>query len=209
MNRLAAFTFALVCAFSSQVVTAGDIDLSLNLEFNTLGDLNSGGTWTVVGKSDERGIAGIVFSLENSTVNFNPSTGFLHPEIFDIQNSGLFGLRFEIVEGQFAAPVLDVGVIGGTWASTYVDDPALAIFGANPDLGSFSGGVDLATGSFDPGVVPTWFSSGFGGNQYVDPGAVVTAANNVFTTVRSVVPEPTTCAMLCIALVCIPTRKRR
>ena len=59
---------------------AANIWLSLNLEFNTPGDFNSGGIWTVVGKADERGIAAVALELTN--VNFDLSTGFLTPAIF-------------------------------------------------------------------------------------------------------------------------------
>lgn len=194
MIRSKSFASAFLCALAlTSGAAAGDISLSLNLEFNTLGDPNSGGTWTVVAKSDERGIAGIVFSLDDDTINFSDPSGFFHSDIFDIQDASLQGgTRFEIVEGQIGTPVLDVGVIGGTWPSTYADDPDLEIYGSNPDLGTFSGGVELATGSFDPGVVPEWYPTGFDGNQYVDGAGSIAEVDNVFLTVRAIVPEPAT-----------------
>ena len=211
--RVAALFGALVLL--SGTATAGDISLSLNLEFNTFNDLSSGGTWTVVGKSDERGIAAVVFSLVENTVNFDPNSGFFHSDIFVTQDSDVFaGMRFEIVEGQDPdAPTLDVGVIGGTWPATYVDDLDLVLFSGQPDLGSFSGGVELATGTFDPGVVPTWFSSSsgsaFGGNQFVDESGTIFMADNVFTTVRGNIPEPTTLLLTgcSIAAICVLRRR--
>lgn len=158
MVRSISLFMVLLCALVlAGSATAGDLSLSLNLEFNILNDLNSGGTWTVVGKADDRGIAGLKVRFVDSSLNFNPGTGFFLFDVFDVQVSGVFGgIELEIVDGQDpnTGVTLDVGVIGGTFPSTYVDDPDLAIYGANPDLGSFTGGVELFTGTFDPGDIP-------------------------------------------------------
>ena len=207
------FVGALVCVLTlASGATAGDISLSLNLEFNTQGDLNSGGAWTVVAKAEERGIAALVVIFLDSSLNFDPNSGFFLSDVFEIQASKVSGLELEIVQGQDLDPnvTLDVGVIGGTFPSAYVDDPDLAILGANPDLGSFTGGVELVTGSFDPGDLPEWITGALAGNLYVDPGAVVTAADNVFITVRHLVPEPASLALLSLAVVgCVLTARRR
>jgi len=210
MIRSISFVGALLCALTlASGATAGDVSLSLNLEFNTLGDLTSGGAWTVVAKAEERGIAGVVMRFPNGSLNFNPVTGFLLSPDFEIKQSGVFGIEFEIVHGDNPelGATLDVGVIGGTYPSTYVDDPDLAIFGANPDLGSFSGGAEVVTGTFDPGDIPSWITAA--GNLYVDPGAVVTAAENVFLTVRHIVPEPATIALFGMGLAGVLISARR
>jgi hypothetical protein len=168
-------------------VSAATISLSLNLVFNDPSDFSSGGDWTVVAKADEQGIAGIVLALDDSTLNFAPATGFLTPVGFEVENSATFGLRLEIVQGDdLTDPTFDIGVIGGTYPSTYVDDPYLTLYGANPDLGSFSGGVELATGSFDPNVVPDWYDDGSdfsAGNLFDSTGSVISAIT-VDTTIR-------------------------
>ncbi len=197
----------------SGVAGAAEISLSLNLEFNNPVDFSSGGNWTVVAKADERGIAGIVLALENSTLNFDPSTGFLTPASFGVEQSGVFGLRLEIIQGDtLTNPTLDVGVIGGTFPSTYVDDPNLTLFGANPDLGAFSGGVELATGSFDPGDVPSWFDDGvnFSIGNLFDNAAAILSFVTVSTTVRFVaIPEPTTLFLLGLGLTLTMAARRR
>ena len=213
MLRIHRFAVALVCALClAGGASAGDISLSLNLDFNTQGDLNSGGNWTMVAKSDERGIAGLVVRFLDSSLNWNPGTGFLLSSVFDIEMSAVFGgVELEIVQGQDpnSGVTLDVGVIGGTFPSTYVDNPGLVVLGANPDLGSFTGGVEMLTGSFDAGDLPEWISGAQAANQFVDPGAVITAADNVFITVRHVVPEPASLVLLSFAVVgCVATRRR-
>ncbi len=211
MLRNHRFVDALVCVLTlASGATAGNVSLSINLEFNTLGDLSSGGDWTVVAKAEERGIAGVVMRFLDSSLNFDPNTGFFLSDVFEVKQSAVFGLELEIVQGQDLDPnvTLDVGVIGGTFPTAYVDDPDLAILGSNPDLGSFTGGVELVTGSFDPGDLPEWISGAQFANLFVDPGAVVTAADNVFITVRHVVPEPTSLALLSLAVVgCLATTR--
>ena len=200
MKRMILLLGALVGAVANPYdAFASNAWLSLDLEFNTLGDFASGGTWTAVAKADERGFVGINMVL--TELNFDETTGFLAPGDFEVQTGVFSGLILNVVVGDdlSGSPTLDIGVIGGTWPSTYVDDPNLALFGSNPDLGSFTGGVALATGSFDPGEVPVWTSATFGGftdANLLDDSANVLAADNVFLTVRHVVPEPSSAALL-------------
>lgn len=184
---------------------------SLNLEFNDPTDFGSGGTWTVVAKADERGLAGAVLYL--SSLNFNAATGFLTPVGYENEFSSSNGMRFEIVQGDDPTfPTYDVGVIGGPYPSTYVDDPNLIPFGVNPDLGTFSGGVELVTGSFDPGDVPAWYS--FGGdstdaNIYLDTVSAPVQPN-LFLTVRYVgIPEPTSLLLLGGGIFALASIRRR
>jgi hypothetical protein len=206
MTRSIRFIGALVCVVAlASGASATQISLSLNLEFIDPSNFNSGGTWTVVAKADERGIAGIVLGLQDPTLNFNPATGFLTPAGFEIEQSATFSLRFEIVQADdLGDPTLDVGVIGGTFPSTYVDDANIMLFGSNPDLGSFTGGVELATGTFDPGAIPAWFDDGTDkskGNLFIDAAGTVGGPFDAATTVRFVAtPEPTTFALLGIGL---------
>lgn len=211
MLRSRSVLAALLCAVLLVSHAAADNAwFSLNLEFNQLGNLNSGGTWTVAAKADRRGLAGVVLSFQASSLNFNPATGFLTPSVWNVEQSGVFGLRLETVQGDdLASPVYDVGVIGGTYPSSYGDDPRLAPLSSNPSLGSFSGGVALATGTFDPGDIPTWWTgpdpttatlfTGTG-TQTIDPA--------IHLTVRHIVPEPTSFALLAGSLLAIATLRR-
>jgi hypothetical protein len=192
---------------------AAEVDLSLNLEFNTPGDALSGGTWTVVGKADERGLAGVSLVLTN--INFNAS-GFLAPMEFEVQEFSTVGTIINIVAGDDVVPPLplDIGVIGGPFPSSYVDDPNLVPFLGNQDLGSFTGGVALATGSFNPGVIPAWAVTPGGdptdANVFVGttiPGAVVDA--NTQLTVRHIIPEPTTMGLAGISALALLVSARR
>ncbi len=219
MIRYISFVGALTCAlFLARDSSATMISLSLNLEFNDPTDMTSGGTWTAVAKADERGIAGTVMMFLNSSLNFNPATGFLTPAGFEEESSATFGLRLELVQGDgLGSPTYDVGVIGGPVPSTYVDDPNLTLLGANLDLGSFTGGVALATGSFDAGDIPAWFDDGndeTAGNVFMDDipnGTTPAVAATIETTVRFVaVPEPTAIALLGTGLFgLLATHKRR
>jgi hypothetical protein len=207
---------ALLCGtlFAGQA-QADNLWLSLNLEFNNPSDSGSGGTWTVVAKADRRGLAGVVLDFVAASLNFNPATGFLTPPEFEIEQSSISGMRLEILQGDdifTGSPVYDIGVIGGTYPSTYVDDPLLTEFGGNPDLGSFTGGIALVTGSFNPGDIPTWWTGAGGaadGNLYTGTGFQVVAPD-VFTTVRYVaIPEPASVLLLCGSMVSLAAMRRR
>lgn len=215
MKRSQRVLAALLCVgVLSSGASAANVWFSLNLEFNNPADFNSGGTWTVVTKADERGLAAAVLDFVFGSLNFDPLSGFLTPAGFEVEASLFDGTRLEIVEGDdLTDPTLDVGVIGGTFPSTYVDDPGLVVFGSNSDLGSFSGGVELATGSFDPGDIPTWIAPG--DNPGNDTGANIflnAVSNpveaNTFVTVRYVVPEPTTILLTGLSLIVLAVRRR-
>ncbi len=197
MLRHISFIGIVLCAFVLPVLaSAATISLSLNLDFNDPNNFSSGGDWTIVAKADEQGIAGIVLNLDDSTLNFSTATGFLTPVGFEVEETAVFGLRREIVLGDDGSvPTLDVGVIGGSFPSIYVDDPNLLLYGANPDLGAFSGGVELAMGTFNPGVVPEWFDDGsdFSIGNLFDSTASVIGPITADTTIRYLaapIPEP-------------------
>jgi hypothetical protein len=212
MLRYRSALAALLCAVLLATHAAADNAwFSLNLEFNQPGDLNSGGTWTVVAKADRRGLASAVLSFQASSLNFNPATGFLTPAVWEIEQTGTFGLRLETVQGDniFTGFTYDVGVIGGTYPSTYVDDPDLVPLGSNPDLGSFTGGVALVTGSFNAGDIPTWWvgADSTDANLFTGSGSQVVAPA-IHLTVRHIVPEPTSFALLAGSLLAAVTLRR-
>jgi hypothetical protein len=211
MLRYRSVLAALLCAvLLASHAAADNAWFSLNLEFNQPGNFNSGGTWTVVAKADRRGLASAVLSFQATSLNFNPATGFLTPSVWNVEQSGVFGLRLETVQADdLASPVYDVGVIGGTYPSTYVDDPDLEVFGANPDLGSFTGGVALVTGSFNAGDIPTWWTGpdSTDANLFTGSGTQVVAPA-IHLTVRHIVPEPTSFTLLAGSLLAVVTLRR-
>jgi hypothetical protein len=210
------FVFAaLLCSLlGGSQLWAANAWVSLNLEFNDAADFGSGGTWTIVAKADERGLAAALLALNQTSLNFNPATGFLTPAGFELEDSSNPGSLFlEILEADLPfAPTIDVGVIGGTYPSSYVDDPNLIVFGSNPELGSFSGGVPLATGSFDAGDIPAWYSSisdSTAANVYLVPNPVNASPATVFTTVRYVgIPEPTSLLLLSSGMLALASLRR-
>jgi hypothetical protein len=211
MLRYRSALAALLCAvLLASHAAADNAWFSLNLEFNQPGDLNSGGTWTVVAKADRRGLASAILSFQASSLNFNPATGFLTPAVWEVEQSGIFGLRLETVQAEdFGQFTYDIGVIGGTYPSTYVDDPNLVPLGSNPDLGSFTDGVALVTGSFSPGDIPTWWTGpdSTDANLFTGSGSQVVAPA-IHLTVRHIVPEPTSFALLAGSLLAVVTLRR-
>lgn len=202
---------ALATVLASSSASAASVSLSLNLTFNTPGNVNSGGTWFVVGKADERGLAGASMYLNN--INFN-AAGLIAPVQFEVRQFGTFGTVINIVEGDdiFTSKTLDVGVIGGPFPSSYVDAPGLVPYLGNPNLGSFTGGVALATGTFNPGVVPNWATSGANStdaNVFSSPNGANAVDAVTLVTVRTVVPEPATLGLAGVALIGLIAASRR
>ena len=110
-------------------------------------------------------------------------------------------------------------MIGSSWPTNYPTEQPLVPFGGYSDLGSFAGGVALATGTFDPGTVPDWVVGLPGpgdetaANLYAsstgEPPAVAAVTH---VTVRNVIPEPSALALLVsglIGLLAYAWRKRR
>lgn len=204
---------ALLC--SSLLVGQAQADnawFSLNLEFNDPSDFGSGGTWTVVGKADESGFSAVVLEFVAASLNFNAATGFLTPAGFEVELSHIFGMRLEMVQGDdLSDPTYDVGVIGSTYPSTYADDPGLVVFGANPDLGSFTGGVELVTGSFDAGDIPTWWteSEPTAANLFTGVSTSVIPAKVELGVRYVAIPEPTSLLLACGSVMALAFLRRR
>jgi hypothetical protein len=248
MKRTWLLVAVLACGLGMPyMASAAQVDFSLNLEFNNPLDFSSGGTWTVVATSDERGIAAADLRLTNIT--FDSATGPLSPLIeysigpdagFSVSQEFDLVTHLDLLQAEdVATPNLlfyDVGVIGGAtqpgengtpnvpagissrqvpWG-TYVDDPQLTIFGAYPDLGSFTGGVELVTGTFGS-TVPDWFDGGptdrsdanvFTTVPFIDRPSSIAGAN-VSLTVRYVVPEPSAIVLAVMGLMGLSAGRRR
>ncbi|QDT70875.1 PEP-CTERM sorting domain-containing protein [Lacipirellula limnantheis] len=205
------FWLAAVAAmlFSQAPARAANVWFSLNLQFNTPGNVNSGGTWTTVAKADPQGIAAANMYLANTTFG-----SFLAPPQLDVQMQvGTTTIR-NIVTGDSLTPPypLGIGVIGSSFPSTYVDPVGIVPFGGNPNYGSFSGGVALATGTFAPGVIPNWTSSRVSvtdANVFTGPAPAPVMDADTLLTVRWVVPEPATLGLASIAIVGLIAASRR
>jgi hypothetical protein len=184
---------------------AANVWLSLNLQFNTPGDVNSGGTWTTVAKADPQGISGVSMDLANTTFG-----SFLAPPQLDVRfQSGTTTVRNVAVGDDLVPPYpLGIGVIGSSFPSTYVDPVGIVPFGGNPNFGSFTGGVALATGTFAPGVVPNWTATS-DANLFTGPSPAPVAEADTLLTVRHVVPEPATLGLAGVALIGLIAASRR
>jgi hypothetical protein len=214
MIRRTLLTLALCLTGAAPALAQSNVSLSLNLAFNNPSNLTSGGTWKIVGKANARGIAGLDLRLAN--LNFSSPAGFLGPAGFEERQTQTPPGHREIVFGDNASitPLtLDVGVIGGPVPSSYVDAPNLVILPGNPNLGSFTGGVELLGGTFNAGATPGWFSapgSVSAANGYVSdtfPGGVVAA--NLQLTVRYLIPEPGSCSLTVAGALAMAARRRR
>lgn len=107
---------------------------------------------------------------------------------------------------------LGIGVIGSSFPSTYVDPVGIVPFGGNPNFGSFTGGVALATGTFAPGVVPNWTPSGVNvtdANVFTGAAPAPVVDADTLLTVRWVVPEPATLGLAGVALIGLIAASRR
>jgi len=202
---------AVACAvLFSSVATAANVDLSLNLEFNDPADQSSGGTWTAVAKADESGLAGVsilAMDVDAAPTSINSAiTGF---NIFLTQTVG--PVTEAVTGSDLVVSIFDVGVIGGTWASNYVDPVGIAPLPGQADLGSFTGGAAVIAGTFSAGMIPQLLETSgtfaAGANVYNATGQPIAASLNL--TVRTVVPEPATFALLGVSLCCLVATRRR
>jgi hypothetical protein len=214
MNRrhVMGLLFALLAtAFFQSPATAANVWLSLNLQFNTPNDVNSGGTWTAVAKAEPQGLAGVSLNIANATT----FGSFLAPPQLDVRMQSAFGSVRNVAVGDDLVPPypLGIGVVGSSFPSTYVDPAGLAPFGGYPNYGSFTGGVALATGTFSPGVVPDWAILGFNAsdaNLFTGPSPAPVADADTLLTVRSLpVPEPTVLALIATGMVGLAAMRRR
>jgi hypothetical protein len=160
-----------------------------------------------VAKADPQGIAGVSMYLANTSFG-----AFLAPPEFPIQlQTGNTTLRNFAIGDDLSGPrPLGIGVIGSSFPSTYVDPVGLIPFGGNPNFGSFTGGVALATGTFAPGVVPNWATSGINSTDAnIFNAASIPVDADVLLTVRSTIPEPATLGLAGMALIGLIAAARR
>jgi hypothetical protein len=211
MNRRnVCLLFALLATASFQTTaSAANVWLSLNLQFASPGNVNSGGTWTAVAKAEPQGLAGVSMYLENTAFG-----SFLAPPELDVRmQAGTTVVRNIGVGDNLDPPYpLGIGVIGSSFPSTYVDPPGLVPFGGYPSYGSFSGGVALATGTFAAGSVPDWTPSGINvtdSNVFTGPSPAAVVDADTLLTVRWNVPEPTTCSLLAAVAAAAAVMRRR
>lgn len=189
-----------------------DVFLSMNLSFNNPSNFNSGGTWKIVAKTtNQYGLAGLL--LKVTGINFVPATGFIVPPGLDEAGTppikgqySVSGGIHELIVGSDLVPphTLYIGVIGSP--SAYVDPAGITLYGANPNLGSFTGGVEIATGSFNAGTVPAWAATNLmDNNVFTTASGLPIAGAPMQTTVRfiSIVPESPAIPFAAAAIVAI------
>ena len=201
---------ATLCAVATMSVAhAAHVDLSLDLAFNSPSDRTSGGTWTAVVKADQSGLAGLVFLAEH--INNDAAITGEGAAAFEVFQSQQVGIVIEVVAGDnLDPPTLDVGVIGGSFPTAYVEPAGIVALAGQPDLGSFAGGARIATGTFGadlPDLIEAFEFLQQGANVFDASGAAIEATLN--TTVRAPIPEPAALALVGIALIGSAVTRRR
>jgi hypothetical protein len=213
-RRVSVLLLAIAAAcLAAPSASAAFVSVSLNLVFSTPNDFNSGGTWRMVAKADDRGISAMSVNLFNINA---AGVSFLAPQ-FETQQLTFVDdvddfYAFDAADSP-AAKTLDLGVMGGSVPSSYVDAPGTSIYPGYPDLGSFTGGIELASGSFSPGVVPYWVNGPTIGSNgafvYESPDGNGVSGVTTQRTIRYVIPEPATLGLAGVALIGLIAASRR
>jgi len=196
--RLATLFACALIALVARPAQSQTIDLSLNLFYTTPGNVNSGGSWQLVGKSSSFGIAGVEARLKNiSTAQQRAPRGTVNgndPAGFNTYVDQVFPTYRAIILGQ--APVFPLGpgeeqgaFYGvGQFPNGSPDFPGKPV-GSNfegPTFTSLTAPIGIPWGTGDPVNEAAWATAAILASGTFAPGVSPSfdtgSSGNVFTT---------------------------
>jgi hypothetical protein len=192
INRFACCLAACSLALLLSPAAHGQIiDLSLNVYYDIPSDINSGGTWKLVGKSTHDGIAGLQvdFSGINPTIVNEAPRGIVNgsdPAGFVLNNlpTGVSIAQFPVfpTSGEVESAFYDVGTVQNGEPS-----PALFPSGSltNPQDIPWATGDDLVEGASPWDIAATFLSGTFADNSQPAFDFSSDITGRVFTSVGS------------------------
>jgi hypothetical protein len=147
------------------------------------------------------GFAKVDLSLLNTA-----TAAIVAPPDLEVRNVFDFGGGHNVtMEDNYEAPLpYGIGVIGGPFPSSYVDPPNLQVHSAWSNLGSFTGGVVLAEGTFAPGQNPTWpgFANSGIALMFINTTSADRLPDQGILQIRSTeIPEPAAASLAGLAVV--------
>jgi hypothetical protein len=203
-NRVRLF-FAVTVVTAAHVATAATVDISLNVFPTNLANPNSGGTWTIMAKTDAPlGIAGISAYLKD----INTAGITIESDLNSILNGGnpfvgVFGGAVNLVYGQniSMAPIIPgVGTISFSDGPDPLGDPA------------WNDATLIFTGTYSS-VVPMFTTAGANTTDANVLASIIvgTAAvdADTSTVVRVAVPEPAAIGLAMGAVIGAAVLRRR
>lgn len=209
-NLYAAFLLVLPLLALAPPVQAQDLNSWFTIDRFPNPVPGTGGTWRIVGKTTSLGFAGADFSVADTA-----SATIVAPPVLEGRTvaGDVVNRDIDIIDNLVAPIPYGIGVIGGSFPSSYVDPPNLIVSpNWETNAGSFTGGVVLVEGTYNAGQSPTWTTltaSAFG-RVFVDPSNADWLPDASIKVVRTaVIPEPAAIALAGIGLLGMFAASRR